>query len=393
MEKNNFDDILGYNINDTDISVAREVTKKCNGKRFRILLEIVTSCFGNCSGCSLSYAHRKDLTPSMSIEQIQKTLNYFIPIVNKKEQIRTTIVNLGTGDYFLMDKDFLLSLFKTIRIFFDQLHTVRNVLSMSTSLFLPEEKMLEKIGAMKQYLHETQFAIDGVVDPAMLEKHYYRYIKNYQSISKHFPFFDLVVNISDAVTPNDIKKLTYFFKEMGILNFDIQYAINNTNTYRVKTNQSKFNEILDTIHDALGDEVDNVLNLSIAIPTTKKTDEVDSIFEIMKGHAKEIAKERVLVKPNGNIHPIGFGYGDILLDERYDFPAIGNINSDFDEAKAEEIIFNFLKDIFIKNKKCHTCEYNLQCYSTGYSFYNKFDNNKLDCENVGRYIFKKLQTI
>ncbi len=390
MKQEKFDYELGYDISDTDISNAREVTKKCNGKRFRIFLEIVTTCFGNCSGCSLSYAHRKDISPSMSIEQIQKTLTYFIPIINKKNQIRTTIVNLGTGDYFLMDKDFLLSLFKTIRVFFDQLNTPRNVLSMSTSLFLSEEKILDKIAVMKKYLHETQFAIDGVVDPAMLDKHYDRYVNNYKALVKHFPFFDLVVNISDAVTPKDITKLTSFLKEMGILNFDIQYAINNTNTYRVKTSQSKFKELLTTIYDLLGDEVDNVLNLSIAIPTTKKTDEVDSIFEVIRGHAKEIVKERVMVKSNGNIHPIGFGFGDILLDERYNFPAIGTIESDFDEHQAEDIIFNFLKDIFIKNKKCHTCEYNLQCYSTGYSFYNKFDTSKTECENVGLTIFENL---
>ena len=190
---------INYNIDDHDINTAREVTIKCNGKRFRILLELVTSCFGNCTGCSLSYTDRRKLEPEMSIEQIQKTLTYFIPIINNKKELRTTVVNLGTGDYFLMPEEFLEQLFKTIRVFFDQLNTPRNVMTISTSLFLSEEKMLTKIKAITKHLHTSQFAIDGVVDPFLLAIHYDRYVTNYKALTKHFPFFDLVINISNEV--------------------------------------------------------------------------------------------------------------------------------------------------------------------------------------------------
>ena len=135
---------INYDINSRDISEARELILKSDGTRFRIFLEIVTSCLGNCTGCSLSYIHKREFNPEIEIKKVQEILNYFIPIINSKNNL-TSVVNLGTGDYFMMDEDYLDGLFKTIRIFFDQLKTPRNILTVSTSLFLSEEKMKSRL--------------------------------------------------------------------------------------------------------------------------------------------------------------------------------------------------------------------------------------------------------
>lgn len=378
---------IDYNIDDCSVPKAREVTIKCNGKRFRIFLEIVTSCFGNCTGCSLSYNDRRNLTPEMSIEQVRKTLNYFVPIVNSKENLRTTVVNLGTGDYFLMDEPFLEELFKSVRLFFDSLNTPRNVLTISTSLFLNEAKMASKIGAIKKHLHGSQFAVEGVVDPLALINHYERYVENYKSLIKHFPFFDLVVNISKDVEPIHIKRMSEFLTEMNILNFDLQYAINKTNTYRVKTSQKSFSDLMDTIYDVLGEKAHDLLEISIAMP--EKNKDSTTVFEEMMKNAREIMRERVMVKSNGDIYPIGFGYGDIFLDDRFDFKRVGTIDSEWDEEYGAKLIFEFLKSIYLKHRECHTCEYSKQCYGTGYAFYNIFNETK-SCENVGLNVFKRI---
>lgn len=377
---------IDYDIEDLSIESARECTIKCNGKRFRVFLEVVTSCFGNCSGCSLSYTDRRILKPELTMEEIRKTLTYFVPVINNKKNLRTTVLNLGTGDYFLMEEDFLEELFKTVRIFFDNLETPRNVLTISTSLFLNEAKMVNKIDKIKKHLHKSQFAIEGVVDPLQLSQHYERYVENYKSLIKYFPFFDLVVNISNEVRPEHIKIMSEFLTEMGILNFDLQYAINKTNTYRVKTSQENFSGLMESIYEVLGNKAQDLLEISIAMPLKSSLDK--NIFQVMEANSKEIVNERVMVKKDGNIYPIAFGYGDILLDERYDMAPIGNINKEWNEAEGSKIVFDYLKKIFIKNPQCHNCEYNNLCYSTGYSFYNKFTEDK-KCDNVGMFVFRK----
>jgi radical SAM protein with 4Fe4S-binding SPASM domain len=376
---------LNYNINDLSIENAREVTVKCNGKRFRIFLELVTSCYGNCSGCSLSFIDKTKISPSMDISQIQKTLNYFVNIINNKTDLRTTVINLGTGDYFMMSDDYLLSLFKSIRIFFDKLNTIRNVLTFSTSLSLPQEKIKSKLEIMTKYLHKSQFAVEAVIDPARLEKDYSRYLTNLNDITKYLPFFDVVLNISNSLKPEHGKILASFLKESNCLNFDIQYAINNTNYYRVKIEPKIFNAFIDNLYVNLGSEIKDIYELSITIPTQK---EQYNIYHSLMEHAKYIVKERLAVKANGNIYPLGFAYGDIILDERFDFPSIGNINHDFDENLAVQKIFDYLNLLLNKNKKCLSCEFLSQCYGTGYSFYNKFDKTN-SCENIGRIVFEK----
>src|SRR5690606_36849939 len=130
----------------------------------------------NCSGCSLSFNDRKEIKPDIDISMVRDSLTFFIPIINKKERITTTVVNLGTGDYFMMEESFLDNLFKSVRVFFDKLKTPRKILTITTSLFLSEEKMKSRLDIMTKYLHPTQYAREGVVDPLMLEKHYDRYL-------------------------------------------------------------------------------------------------------------------------------------------------------------------------------------------------------------------------
>ena len=107
-------------MNDIDyLKALRKQTQDSNGKRYRIFLEVVTSCFGNCSGCALSYTARKNLNPDISLEQIQDIFKYFVPIINNKPNLTTTSLVLGTGEYFLMNEDFLNNLFKEVNLFFN----------------------------------------------------------------------------------------------------------------------------------------------------------------------------------------------------------------------------------------------------------------------------------
>lgn len=377
---------INYDINSRDISEARELILKSDGTRFRIFLEIVTSCLGNCTGCSLSYVHKREFSPEIDIKKVQEILNYFIPIINSKDNL-TSVVNLGTGDYFMMNEDYLDGLFKTIRVFFDQLKTPRNILTVSTSLFLSEEKMKSRLDIMSKYLHPTQFAIDGVIDPLVLEKHYDRYLKNCIALKKVFPFLDLVLNLSNAIEIKHVELMKKFLKELDLLSFDIQYALNKTNVYRVKTSPEKIEEIFLDVENSFSDDFSDLVLKNVAVPTTKGE---TTVMEEIKMQAKEIAKERVMVNAKGDIYPIAFGYNDILLNENYDFPPVGNIKEPYDEELVAQKIEKYLTNIFYENKKCVVCEYSKLCYSTGYAFYNKFSNPK-ECENVGRYIFKKVK--
>lgn len=378
-----------YDKESNRVEDSKKTISQLDGKRFRIFLDVVSTCFGNCTGCALSFAERKSTEPEMHPFQIREYLDFFVPLINKKVKEKglfTSVVNFGTGDYFSMEQEFLENLFKETSEFFKKLNTPRNVMTISTSLFMKPEKMLPKVEAIQKYLKGNQFAIDAVIDPTILDKHFDTYLENYKAITSKFPFFDLVVNISNHVEKKDMENLMIFFKELNLLSFDIQYALNKTNTYRVKVDKEKFKELMFIVENNASD-IERLIGYNLAIPSAREEDN-KTIFDHIKGQAKEIISERFAVKGNGDIYPIAFGYGDILLDEKFDMPRIGHISEPFfNEQRALGILEKYLLDIFRKNKVCHTCLYSSMCYSTGYSFYNKFSNPK-KCENVGLYIYE-----
>ena len=374
---------IDYDLHSVSIEETRKVTQQCNGKRFRILMEIAKGCYGNCEGCSLSAIDRKESNPSMSIEMIKKVFNYFTPIINAKQHIRTSVVNFGVGDYLILKDEFLDELFKETNIFFNTLNIPRNVLTVSTSLLLNAEKMNKKLEIMTRHLHANQFAFEVIIDPFRLAKNRENYTENLKNLNKTFPFFDIVINISDGLTAVHAQELVSFVKENQVLNVDFQYAINNTNDYRVKIDQDKFNDFMDVFHNELGGEM---VDLSITQPTNS----LDGIIvEEMEKHADDILNERYFVDDKGAIFPMGFAFGDIILDGRYGFKPIGHIDKPFNMVTAKAEIVTYLKSLFLKNKVCQTCEFNTKCYGTGYGFYNNFTTNKKECQNLGLKMFQK----
>jgi radical SAM protein with 4Fe4S-binding SPASM domain len=384
FEKNND---IDFDIDDPSIARDRNITIKVNGHRFRLFFEITTACFGNCNGCSLSSLARKDSGTAMSIENIKNALDYFVPIINSKKHLRTTILNFGTGDYFLIDEGFLTKLFTVINDFFSKIHTVRNGITIPTSLFLSQDKMKPKLELISSFFKKTQVAVEGVIDADKLEHHYDRYMSNYSMISSYLPLFDVALNISSTLTERQGELFTRFLNEANILNFDLQYAINNTNDYRVKIGREHFEQFFENVYKNIPNYL---IDLSVSLPTASHDDDT-SIFDEINKNALEIIRERLIIDPNGNIFPLAFGFGDILLTQKYDFPPIGHISKPFNEEEAQKTIADYLKKIFVKNKVCHTCEFNKQCYGTGYAFYNKFNKTTSECENVGTFFFKKLK--
>lgn len=381
--KINISSEIDYDLYSTSIESTREVTKQCNGKRFRILMEIAKGCYGNCEGCSLSAIDRKESNPSMDITMIKKVFDYFVPIINAKKNIRTSVVNFGVGDYLILKDEFLDDLFKETNIFFNTLNIPRNVLTVSTSLLMNSEKMNKKLEIMTKHLHPNQFAFEVIIDPFRLVKNRENYTKNLKDLNKVFPFFDVVINISDGLTAEHAKELVSFVKDNSVLNVDFQYAINNTNNYRVKIDQDKFDSFMNVFHDELGGEM---VDLSISQPNNSPD---GLIIEEMEKHADDILNERYFIDDKGAIFPMGFAFGDIILDGRYGFKPIGHIDMPFNNTTAKAEIVNYLKALFLKNKVCQTCEFNNKCYGTGYGFYNNFATNKKECQNLGLSIFKK----
>jgi hypothetical protein len=380
------DATIGYDIENHDVSSTREVTVQCNGKRFRILMELAKGCYGNCGGCSLSTVDR-GTPPPFDLAKIKEHLFAFIPHIKSKKNLRTTVVNYGVGDYFLHDAKDLEALAALTRGFFDELPTARNVISLSTSLLTKPHKMEEKVRAITRHLHPTQVVFDAVLDPERMESHFDQYRENLSGLTKHFPFVDVVVNLHSGVNEMQAAQIHQFATHASVLNLDMQYALNNTNGYRVQMEQGEFEVFWRRLWvDFKGEGALQKITLSVNEPLV---DQDMPLKDLIVAQLQSGAEERVLVDGNGLVHAVGFGFGDVLLDERQDLPPIGEIKNGVFEPRHQWWMphtMALLKQSM--SAPCRVCEHVKTCHGTGYAWYQRMsEGHNKACQNPAKVFF------
>lgn len=383
------DSVLGYDIESTDVIQTREVTVKCNGKRFRILMELAKGCYGNCSGCSLSTTER-NAPPPIDLAKVKAQLQAFVPVINEKTHLRTTVVNYGVGDYFMFDEDTLEGLASLTRQFFDQLHTQRNVISLSTSLLSKPKKMAEKVARIKKHLHPTQVVFDAVIDPERIKDHFGAYSRNLTGLTDTFAFVDVVVNVHKGLTEENAHWVHQFARHAKVLNLDIQYAVHKDNRYRVQVSPDEFAPFWQALWTKFKEEnASEKIALSMTDPVV---DDELSLPELIQKNIAIGLDERVLVDNQNQVWAVGFGFGDVLLDERFSVQPVGHI---VDGA----LVWNTkgirgLERALLNQANtpvCASCEHVKQCYGTGYGWYQLQTDTPAVCGNPSRVFFKQLK--
>lgn len=373
--KNN---IIGFDVHNTDMDEQRKILNKCVDHKLRIAIELTTACYGNCMGCALSSDSRRAIDPIFSIEQLKKTYQYLENVVNSNKDLYTTVLNFGVGDYFMLPDEYFEKVCKESREFFDRLHTYRNGFTFTTPMLLRDKDFLPKIEILKKYFHLSETLVEFVIDPIKLKDRYNLYVRNYNYLHSHFPFMDFVINVYDGLTQEHAAEIVKFTKEIKVQNLEVQYAIKNNNSHRVKIDQSKFNDFFEYIYENYDEKI--IINSGVNIPYHSGD---ESMSYYMNKFVNKIINESIHIDHLGNIYPVPSAFGDVILDYRYDFPPIGNINEGLDNRKAVSVMTKYMMDIYKKNKACHSCEYNKECYSSGYVFYNKFNKSGDTCENIG----------
>lgn len=385
-EKNDFLDKLDK---------KREGVLNYDGHRHRLFLEIVTACYGNCTGCALSSLSKEHSEPRMSIEMVREALAYFRKVIQSKENIKVSDVNLITGDYFLMPVEYIDKLFAELKVHFDIMHDYYGYLkqpkvTFTTSALKNVYKCKGHFDAMLKYFEPHDFAVEAVIDPLVLDTNYKRYVVNLNEIQNVMPYVDILLNLHSGVKQRHFDKLKRFMDDFKLVNLEIQYAINGDNDYRVKTGQKHVGDLInDIINHCRGRRGGlHVVTQSLSFPAMHD----DNIFELTKLAAKLLVEERAFVNHDGAIYPVAFGYGDILLDSRYGFPKKFSIYQPYDEEGLIKEVQKYLLNLYKGKSACHTCEFVKDCYTTGYAFYNRFDTDKHVCENVGRNILELSRT-
>ncbi len=369
------------------------------GKRFKILIETVTGCFGSCLGCAFTENEKFQFTPKIEpnklpilFKKLQNLLNY-----NDTRSIikpyETTVINYGGSEHFIYDNDYLGELFFQTSKFFHSVLTKRNVLAFSSSGLMNTDKMFQKSRKMLTFLDKEQFVVDFVIDLNRFEKLQNRYQKSLDFFRKEFGFVDLAINLESFSDLRDWNSFCQFVNQNGILNVDIIYAINKNNQNRVKIQAQKIFDIYEKVvlNTKQGKSLFDLHHLLRIKNEQNFHLDTENIQDICQKSAYNILKDGIFIDSQLDVYPILFVlFADVPLNDRLNFPKIGNLLDDnFLEKyqKYHHFLVQYLMKIFLKNKQCYDCPYKLPCYKSGSPLLNPILNESqsidsyLSCEN------------
>ena len=356
-------------------------------KRFKILIESVTGCYGSCLGCAFTNDDKMQLTPLIPKEKLPLLFDRLVELLDYDspksivDHYDTTVINFGGSEHFVYDNEYLGEMFRETSRFFNNVKTKRNVLAFSSSGLLNVDKMEQRSMDMVKTLDKDQFFVDMVIDLNRFDKLKDRYQDSFNFFQKEFGFLDLAVNIESFSDKKDWKSFCNFVDQNGVLNIDLVYALNKNNLHRVPIESSKIFEIYKTVveNTKQGKGLFDLHNqLRIKDASYYEELEKQELSVICKETAKNILKDAIFIDHNFDVYPVLFVlFADAPLNQRVGAEKIGNLFDDNFKEKYEQFhlkLFSQLMKISITSKQCSDCPIIKSCYQTGAPLINPLLN-------------------
>lgn len=354
------------------------------GKRFKILIETATGCFGQCPGCAFTKDEKSQFQPKIPPERLPAMFSRLAELLDYRtpgaivKPYETTVINYGGSEHFIYDDDYLGELFKNTASFFDSVNTNRNVLAFSSSGLMNPDKMHARSRQMLKWLNKDQFVVDFVIDLARFDKLADKYQKSFDFFKENFGFVDLAVNIEAGSDLRDWKRFSRFVEQNGILNVDLVYALNKNNFRRVAADSSVIFDVYETVV-ANTTQGKSLFDLHGLLRLNDRRD--DALEEATINDACDLAAENILndalfVNSDFDVFPALFViFADVPLNERLEIEPVGNLfDMDFKEkfVKYRSYLSKTLFKTFLKNEQCFECELAKQCHLTGSPLLNRY---------------------
>lgn len=194
-------------------------------RNLQILVETMTRCGGNCSGCALSSVERMASTFDLN-GFIEKTNEVYKILSNESNKnIESISVFLGQGDHFLIDEKMIDQfMFHAAKMIPDELKK-RTVVFITASAIGKNEQIKKKMDLFYEYSlkYQLPFFVQVVFDPKKMkitEKFQDIYIKNILYFKEKCGMTEVTVNIGEDIlnhlTPQEFHNfiIKYQFKHI-----------------------------------------------------------------------------------------------------------------------------------------------------------------------------------
>lgn len=342
-------------------------------KNLQIVLETMTRCGGNCSGCALNSIERMNTTFDFDSykEKLLKLKKIFTDLEIK--EIESVSLFLGQGDHFLIEDNEIGLFMKELSENIPEEFKEKIVVFITASAIGKFQHIKRKMDVFYEYSikYKIPFFIQVVFDPKKIKEHQHfenTYMKNILYFKEKCGMTEVTVNIGEdilnSITPNEFHNWIINNKFKHI---EINWVMNEL-TYPMWINIYKqmFSWIKDWLSIYLKDnkyEINFIPFIGRAL-LKKDKDILDMIEEI-----NQSINENIYIDKNGNL-----SYGQMGL--------ISNLTPFNQRLKENKNIINANKVIskLMSKKSCMSCEYKSTCSMVGitpwFEFKSKEDINE-----------------
>lgn len=338
-------------------------------KNLQILVETMTRCGGNCSGCALSSVERMASTFDLNsfIEKTKKVGTLLLNEINK--EIESISVFLGQGDHFLIDEKMIDEfMFHTAQMIPDELKK-RTVVFITASAIGKHEQIKKKMDLFYEYSlkYQLPFFIQVVFDPKKMkitEKFQEIYIKNILYFKEKCGMTEVTVNIGEDIlnhlTPQEFHDfiIKYQFKHI-----EMNWVINQF-TYGMWKNiySEMMNWLLEWLSIYLKDARYEINFIPFLGRNLLKKDKVllSSVKDI-----ENSLNENIYIDSN-------------VTSFRGQMGLISNLTP-FSERLGDNpkpITANQIMSKLLKRESCSDCEYITTCALSGVASWMDYETNK-----------------
>lgn len=342
-------------------------------KNLQILVETMTRCGGNCSGCALSSVERMVSTFDLDnfklkTQQVRKMLESHNP-----QEIESATVFLGQGDHFLIEEKLIDKFMLYASEMIPEDLKRKTVVFITASAIGKHEQIVKKMDLFYEYSlkHNLPFFIQVVFDPKKMKstpKFQEIYIKNILYFKEKCGMTEVTVNIGEDIlkhlTPTEFHEwiIKYKFKHI-----EMNWVINQF-TYGMW--KGIYTDMMQWMLDWLDIYLKNPVYEINFIPFMgrqllhKEKPILKSLTQI-----EDSLNQNIYIDSNGTVFRGQMG----LISNLTPF-------SERLEGNDKPITANQIVSKFLKRESCADCEYMTTCALSGVASWLNYDTGQKEEE-------------
>jgi hypothetical protein len=369
---------------------------------YKIFIETAYGCHGSCQGCPIPVVLRTSKDPKWDLENLKIQLSEFAKnlLAWRKEKqlkpIENLAITVGPGENLYFSSEYLTELAQISKNFKNSIGAKHFHLAVTTSVLFSEQKLGDKIEAMKTVLDSNELSFAFIINLRQFEKtpaHYYRFA---EFLMNHVNLVELEINMDkdiSNISHESLVKFSQFVEAFPFIQLDFAYAINDGNVINTHLKNDEFFIFIEKLRHLSNSSMrENFSQWSSKLQPVA-SDDFDFYGNFQHAY-DNITQQSIRLNSLGQWHFTKNILGTIYYDDNLGFSPVATMQenpfSNHNLNQFKQQLSKFFQKQLAKYEPCNDCQWKNTCLHSGFLTYTKFANSMDEkCSNPAFTIFER----